>query len=255
MDASQMLNPMQLESVYKIAGQYNVDPKLILAIGWHETQWGRLGDGTSGMYTGYGSYDSGSDYSLAGFESQVKGTAQKMKSWGMTPGSVTLDRLILGNTGQLPSGIYATDQNWPNAVFNIYKGLTGGSSSSPSKIPSGLPDSTISAWKPSILEQIKGKAQDTWYWLKGTDRSTANYPSAADQLKARESFNQKYGLDLPTEALQAEVNYQNNLKLSNKLFTAGTLTIIFLIVVIVALFAFFKAFDVAPPAALPAMGK
>lgn len=248
MDASQMLNPMQLESVYKISNQYGVDPKLILAIGWHETQWGRLGDGKSGMYTGYGSYDSGSDYSLAGFESQVTGTAKKMKAWGMSPGSVTLESLRTGNSGVLPTGIYATDQNWPNAVFNIYKNLTGTSgSSSPSKIPSGLPDSTISAWKPSILEQIKGKAQDTWYWLKGTDRATVKFPSAADQLEARESFNQKYGLDLPTEALQAEVNYQNSLRLGNKFFTAGTLTVIFLIVVIVAFFAFFKAFDVEAP--------
>lgn len=254
MEASQMLDPMQLESVYKIAGQYNVDPKLILAIGWHETQWGKLGDGTSGMYTGYGSYDSGSDYSLAGFESQVKGTARKLQSWGMTPGSVTLDRLILGNTGQLPSGIYATDQNWPNAVYNIYAGLTG---TSPAAAPAGIEsqNATLKAYNPSLWDKIKGTAQDTWYWLKGTDRTAANFPSAADQLQAREQFNQRYGLDLPTEALQAEVNYQNNLRLSNKLFTAGTLTIVFLIVVIIAFLSFFKAFDVAPPSALPAMSK
>lgn len=253
MDASQMLNPMQLESVYKISNQYGVDPKLILAIGWHETQWGRLGDGKSGMYTGYGSYDSGSDYSLAGFESQVAGTAKKMKAWGMSPGSVTLERLTTGNKGGLPSGIYATDQNWPNAVYNIYKSLTGGGSSG-GTIPTGLPDSTISAWEPTTLQKIKGKFQDTWYWLKGTDKQTANYPSAADQLAARESFNSKYGLSLPTEALQAEVEYQNSLKLSNKVFTAGTLAIIFLIVVIVAFFAFFKAFDVSAPP-IPAMSK
>ena len=111
--------------VNKVAAKYDVDPALILAIGQHETGWGKLGDGRKGMYTGYGSYDSGSDYSNAGLEKQVEGTARKMKAWGMSRGNVSLDRLKTGNSGKLPTGIYATDKNWPNAIWNYYQKYRG----------------------------------------------------------------------------------------------------------------------------------
>jgi hypothetical protein len=75
------------------------------------------------MYTGYGSYDSGSDYSKAGFDKQVAGTARKMQAWGITPGHVTLARLQAGNNGLLPTGIYATDHAWPNKIYEIYRGI------------------------------------------------------------------------------------------------------------------------------------
>ena len=247
MQASEMLDPLQLGTLFNIAKQYNVDPNLILAIGWHETNWGRAGDGTKGMYTGYGSYDSGSDYTLAGFKSQVTGTAKKMAAWGMTPGNVTLERIQTGNSGALPTGIYATDGNWPNAVWNIYTSLKGTPTTS-TTTSSKLPGDTISTWNPSTWEKIKMGVEDTWYWLKGTTKSAAKYPSAAEQLQSREFFNAKYGTELPTAALEQEISYQNSLKLSNKIFTAGTLTVIFLIVVIFAFFSFFKAFDVEPPA-------
>ncbi len=109
-------------------------------------------------------------------------------------------------------------------------------------------DAHLSTWTPTLWEKIKGQAKDTWYYISGTNSTAAIYPSAAEQLKAREQFNAKYGLNLPTESLQAEVNYQNSVKLSNKLFTAGTLLIIFLIVVIIGGFSFFKAFNIEPPA-------
>ena len=111
--------------VNSVASKYGVDPALILAIGQHETGWGTLGDGKKGMYTGYGSYDSGSDYSNAGLEKQVEGTAKKLKAWGMTRGNVSLERLRLGNSGALPTGIYATDKNWPNAIWNYYQKYRG----------------------------------------------------------------------------------------------------------------------------------
>lgn len=111
--------------VNSVASKYGVDPALILAIGQHETGWGKLGDGKKGMYTGYGSYDSGSDYSNAGLEKQVEGTAKKLRAWGMTRGNVSLERLRLGNSGALPTGIYATDKNWPNAIWNYYQKYRG----------------------------------------------------------------------------------------------------------------------------------
>ena len=45
MKASDMLSKSDLSQVVQIAGEYNVEPELLLAIGWHETQWGRLGTG------------------------------------------------------------------------------------------------------------------------------------------------------------------------------------------------------------------
>jgi len=107
--------------VNNVASRYDVDPALILAIGQHETGWGKLGDGRKGMYTGYGSYDSGSDYGYAGLEKQVEGTAKKMRAWGMSRGNVSLERLKTGNSGKLPTGIYATDKNWPNAIWKYYQ--------------------------------------------------------------------------------------------------------------------------------------
>lgn len=150
MTPGDMLSSDQLNILYEIAEKFNVDPKLILAIGWHETQWGRLGDGKKGMVLGYGSFDSGSDYSYAGFEKQVTGVAQKLKSWGMTPGAVSLSRLELGNKGLLPSGIYATDSNWPNAVWTVYKNLE----TTPPVIAASVIPNGSSWWSGSITEKI-----------------------------------------------------------------------------------------------------
>lgn len=124
---SEILSPEQMTIIQKAAKEYGTDADLILAIGWHETNWGTAGDGLSGMYTGYGSYDSGSDYSLAGFESQVRGTARKMgtEGWGIPEGGVTLSKLKAGNAGLLPTNIYATDSNWPNAIYKIYQEISG----------------------------------------------------------------------------------------------------------------------------------
>lgn len=118
-----MLSTSQLDKVYEIADTWNVDPKLILAIGWHETQWGRLGDGKKGMYTGFGSFDSGSDYKYAGFDKQVENTTLKMSRWGMKPGNVTLAQLQAGQKGVLPTGIYATSPTWANSVYSIYNSI------------------------------------------------------------------------------------------------------------------------------------
>jgi len=120
------ISPEIVNTVLSLAQKYNVDPALILAIGEQETNWGKSGDGKNGMYTGYGSYDSGSDYTKAGLEQQVEGTVKKMLAWGMTPGNVSFDKLNQGNKGNLPTGIYATDDNWQNSVWNLYKEFSNG---------------------------------------------------------------------------------------------------------------------------------
>ncbi len=126
--ATDLLPSDKLNILQAIAADFNTDANLILAIGQHETGWGKLGDGVNGMYTGYGSYNSGSDYTKAGFETQVSGTARKMAAWGIRPGRVSLNILKDGNNGLLPTGIYATDHRWPDKVYSIYKSIIDNSS-------------------------------------------------------------------------------------------------------------------------------
>lgn len=110
--------------INRYADEFNVDPYLVAAIGWHETQWGRLGAGRRGYYTGYGVFGGGRyAQGVSGLENQIRETTDKMAKWGMRPGVVTFGRLEQGQRGELPSGIYATDPNWGRAVFSIYQRL------------------------------------------------------------------------------------------------------------------------------------
>lgn len=54
-----------------IGAKYNVDPLLLVAIGFHETNWGKAGLGTKGLILGVGAYDSGPVYTWAGLEKQL----------------------------------------------------------------------------------------------------------------------------------------------------------------------------------------
>lgn len=148
--ASDMLTSSQLSQLYSISSRYNVDPKLILSIGWLETHWGRLGDGRKGMYTGYQSFDSGSNYGASGFVTQVTGTAKKMAAWGMTPGNVSLSRLQQGQAGRLPTGIYATSKTWAGSIWQIYRELEAPAA----PVAAGLPVSVVSAWKEGAAQVV-----------------------------------------------------------------------------------------------------
>lgn len=108
-------------------------------------------------------------------------------------------------------------------------------------------NASIGVWNQSLWDKAKSAVKDTWYWMKGSRTEYSITPSAAEQLTAREQFNSKYGLNLPTTALQEAVEYENSLKLSNKLFTAGILAAMLLLVVIIGGYAFFKAFDLSIP--------
>ena len=108
------------DDIIRISREYNVCPYLITAIGWHETQWGKLGLGRVGFYTGYGAFDHGPDGKFANLETQIRGTAQIMREWGMRPGKVTLERLQRGNRGEF-GRIYATDRYWTDKVWRHYQ--------------------------------------------------------------------------------------------------------------------------------------
>lgn len=259
MTPDEMLSNEDLNIVYSIAAKYNVDPKLILAIGWLETQWGRLGDGKKGMVLGYGSFDSGSDYSYSGLEKQVSGAAAKLKAWGMTPGNVTLDRLEMGNSGALPTGIYATDPKWGLKVWNIYKSITGvkPAAATGSKTTTALTPATISAYKPTTAEKLKEKISDLYYWARGTTEQAANMPTAAEQITARKYYNEKYGTTFDTKALETEQEFIEDHKGLNIEFDSIRQQIImgvlFLIVIIIGIISLLKIFNVSPP--IPALSK
>jgi hypothetical protein len=103
--------------------------------------------------------------------------------------------------------------------------------------------------EPTLWESLKTKALDTWYYLKGTDRERANYPSAEEQLAARQYYNENQGTDLPTDALEREIAYKEaqggaDLKAIGK---SVMLAVIVLIVFIIGSISFFKALDVSAP--------
>ena len=99
--------------------RFNVCPYLLAAIGQHETGWGKLVDHE--LYMGYGAFcDREWALEFAGEERQIKEVADMMSEWGMRPGKVTLERLRRGNRGDF-GRIYATDPNWPNAVWRHYQ--------------------------------------------------------------------------------------------------------------------------------------
>ena len=108
--------------IVRVAREFNVCPYLIAAIGQHETQWGRLGLGRYGFYTGYGAFDHGPDFRFARLDIQVRGTARMMREWGMRPGRVCLDRLLAGNRGEF-GRIYATDPRWAFGVWRHYQDI------------------------------------------------------------------------------------------------------------------------------------
>lgn len=103
--------------VKQIAGRYGVDPYLLVAIGFHETGWGKLGDGRYGNVLGYGSYDSGSTYKYAGLSNQLAGAASLLSGWGVH----TVSDFAAGKARR-----YATDPGWTSHVLGWYSKLKGG---------------------------------------------------------------------------------------------------------------------------------
>ena len=58
------------------------NPVLIAAIGWHETQWGRLGWGRSGYHLGYGAWnEKEAAEKYRGIENQIRYAGSQIRNW------------------------------------------------------------------------------------------------------------------------------------------------------------------------------
>ena len=96
--------------VQTYAGAKQIDPLVLVSIGMHETDWGRLGDGRQGNVLGVGSYDSGSTYKYAGIDGQLAEGTRLLASWGVH----TIDDLAAGKAAD-----WATDPNWELSLIHI----------------------------------------------------------------------------------------------------------------------------------------
>lgn len=68
----------------KAYGQkYGVDPLLLVAIGFQETNWGKAGLGRQGLILGVGAYDSGPVYTWRGLDKQLDQGAKILAQHGV----------------------------------------------------------------------------------------------------------------------------------------------------------------------------
>jgi hypothetical protein len=102
--------------VQTYAGAKQIDPLVLVAIGMHETDWGRLGDGRNGNILGVGSYDGGSTYRYAGIDNQLAEGSSLLAGWGVH----TIGDLVAGK-----AAAWATDPGWESAVAGWYSRLGG----------------------------------------------------------------------------------------------------------------------------------
>jgi hypothetical protein len=105
------------DTAKKWGGSYGVDPLLLVAIGFHETHWGTLGDGRNGNVLGVGSFDSGSSYKWAGVDNQLHEGAKILSQHGVH----TIADVRAGKAAW-----WATDPSWKNGVSTWYDQLKGG---------------------------------------------------------------------------------------------------------------------------------
>ncbi len=120
----------QVAWAQKYGQQYHVDPRLLLAIGGHETQWGNLGAGRQGYTLGYGVTDSGILSKYRGPENQYRYAAQLLAKWGVH----SLADVLAGKAAP-----YATDPAWEHGVAGVYKGLGALPDASPASPPAAAP--------------------------------------------------------------------------------------------------------------------
>ena len=99
--------------------QYRVNPALPIAIGWHETNWERLGWGRLGYHLGVGCFnEKEADERFKGLENQLDWACGRISEF--LPFRPTLDELkrFCGKVWRP-----ANCNSWSKSVYGIYKNL------------------------------------------------------------------------------------------------------------------------------------
>jgi cell wall-associated NlpC family hydrolase len=121
----------QIALAQKYGRMYGVDPKLLLAIGGHETQWGAAGagrPGQGGYVLGYGVTDSKTLSKYAGVDNQYRFAASTLAGWGVH----NIQDIMSGKAAR-----YATDPGWERGVQGVYSGMGGALPPLPPATPPG----------------------------------------------------------------------------------------------------------------------
>jgi cell wall-associated NlpC family hydrolase len=111
--------PVQVALARKWGQKYGVDPRLLLAIGGHETQWGTTGAGRpsqGGYALGYGVTDSGILSKYAGLANQYRYGAKTLADWGVHG---------IADVQAGKAARWATDPAWEKGVSSVYSGMGG----------------------------------------------------------------------------------------------------------------------------------
>lgn len=108
--------------VLKYTRDFANEEYLIAAIGWHETNWGRLGAGKIGWILGFG-YFPGSTVAekYKGLENQLIGATSMLRDHFNPP--ITLASI---RTFSINHWKASAPTAWANSVWSIYLGLIGG---------------------------------------------------------------------------------------------------------------------------------
>lgn len=101
----------------KWGAQFGVDPLLLVAIGFHETEWGKLGDGRNGNILGVGSFDTGSVHTWSGADAQLHEGAKILAAHGVH----TIADVRAGKARW-----WATDPAWKDGVSTWFDKITKG---------------------------------------------------------------------------------------------------------------------------------
>ena len=104
-----------------VAARHGVDPLLLVAVGWRETNWGRRGAGKRGWHLGYG-YFPGSPVleRYRGLRNQLEGAASQLaRDLGATPTSQSQLRRFASESWRP-----ADPGAWAKGVWQAYCALT-----------------------------------------------------------------------------------------------------------------------------------
>jgi hypothetical protein len=108
--------------VLKYASDFPNEEYLIAAIGWHETNWGRLGAGKIGWILGYGYYPgSAVAEKYKGLENQLIGACGMLRDHFSPPITLASVRTFSINNWKA-----SAPESWANSVYKIYVSLIGG---------------------------------------------------------------------------------------------------------------------------------